>query len=158
MRLHNTNNSNFIWYSNFQYRENELGDMKPSGLWYSINNEWIDWCKSEMPEWIRNYFYEIDIDESKILILSNENEIISFHQKYNKNIFDSKIIRSTFHSIDWNRVKKDYSGIEIQNYDNDIMGLRLAYTWYYSWDCSSGCIWSENAVKNITLVDKRKLL
>jgi hypothetical protein len=53
------------------------------------------------------------------------------------------------YEIDWYRVAEQYDGIIITPY---IYERRLTEytTWYYSWDCASGCIWNGKAIANIT--------
>ena len=38
--------------------------MKPNGFWYGFGKEWIDWTKTEMPEWVGKYIYEVKGNES----------------------------------------------------------------------------------------------
>ena len=47
-------------------------------------------------------------------------------------------------TIDWERVKEQYSGIIITPYCFD---LRLDFIWYYGWDCESACIWDTSILK-----------
>jgi len=120
--------------------------LKPCGLWYSINNEWLKWCKSEMPSWITKFKFELNINTSNILIISNISELQSFcsEYKYKLNPFKS------LDYIEWARVSKNYDGIEIRNYDNLKYDRNLDYknVWVYGWDISSGCIWNLQALKN----------
>jgi hypothetical protein len=51
--------------------------------------------------------------------------------------------------IDWKKVAKEYSGIEICPYIGE---QRLKFSWYYPWDVASGCVWDNSAVKSINLV------
>lgn len=119
--------------------------MKPHGLWYSIGDEWEEWCTGNMPEWLdrMEYCHELHIDKSKILVINSASDLLRFKHKYRCMHMDLWL------GINWAKVAQDYSGIEIQNYHtlkrmedylwNDI--------WIYGWDINSGCIWDFTIVK-----------
>ncbi len=54
-----------------------------------------------------------------------------------------------YNDINWIEVANNYSGIEIAPCQ---FNCRRKYFWYYAWDVASGCIWKEDAVKNIKRV------
>ena len=115
--------------------------MKPSGLWVSVGASWKQWCQDE--SFGLNSLKckaEIKLDTTKILILSSAAEIDTFTKKYNND-------PSSFY-IDWQAVADKYSGIIIAPY---IYSRRLAShtSWYYPWDCASGCIWDATSIKSI---------
>jgi len=129
--------------------------LKPDGFWYSCGDSWIKWLKSEWPDHKGEFYYEVLIDESKILKLTSSEEIINFTKKYgvpNKILdlddfeiegnpeFKEKIQN---YSIDWNTVSKEYSGVEFCPY---IRSLRRKLGWYFGIDISSGCIWDTAAI------------
>jgi hypothetical protein len=118
-------------------------DTKPKGLWYGIGTSWIDWVRNEMPSWERNNIFSIDIDESKIIKISNENELLEFNENYK-----SEMGNSPLSLIDWKKVSKDYKGIEINPYLYKMRYDRRVF-WYYGWDVASGCIWGNGVIKNI---------
>jgi hypothetical protein len=121
------------------YKQLDLS-LKPSGLWYGINGDWLDWCRYEMPEWIEKYNYQIEIDESKILQIDNI---------YNLRLFIEKYACNKLRYINWQLVSRKYSGIEIINYHEIKYKNRYLDIWFYSWDCDSGCIWDIDVIKNI---------
>lgn len=43
--------------------------------------------------------------------------------------------------ISWKKVRKNYDGIIIAPYQWDCRNASET-TWYYPWDCASGCIWN----------------
>ncbi len=119
-------------------------DYKPQGLWYGIDDAWLKWCESEMPQWIRPYNYALEIDYSKMLILATEAELLDFTDRYKcKGGFGSFAQQL----IDWSLVAHKYSGIEIPTYFWD---CRFTLMWYYGWDCASGCIWKADAIRSVT--------
>lgn len=127
--------------------EQKESSYKPSGLWYALGEEWINWCKSEMPEWMGEYIYKLDIDMSKVLHIKNSSQLKIFTNEY-KN-------EKSYHEygsdckINWKKVSENYNGIEISPYLYD---MRMKYMWYYGWDVASGCIWNENVIKTIKRV------
>ena len=106
--------------------------MKPSGFWYGFGKSWIDWCKSEMPEWFGQYIYNVNVNDNNILKINNINELIEFDKKYSVNTMG-------FSQIDWKNVASKYDGIEIVPYQSQ---ARMKFLWYYGWDVASGCVWN----------------
>jgi hypothetical protein len=113
---------------------------KPKGLWYGMGDSWIDWVRHEMPTWECNNLFKLDLDESKIIKLNNEEELLAFNDQYGE--------KDYINFIDWFEVSKKYSGIEIPNY---LWSLRMdrRVSWYYGWDVASGCVWGEDAIISI---------
>ena len=53
--------------------------------------------------------------------------------------------------INWRAVAGDYAGLIITPYQ---WSRRLEpYSWYYGWDCASGCIWDPSAITDIKLIE-----
>ena len=118
------------------HKNPQLYDFKPIGFWYSFGTEWIEWVKSEMPEWMGNNLYEVKIQNKNILKINSSYHLVEFDNEFKvKNPIND--IYCDF--IDWKRVYEKYDGIEITPYNWD---FRLKYMWYYSWDVASGCIWN----------------
>lgn len=123
-------------------------DIKPKGFWYGFGNEWIDWVRSEMPDWEGKYIYKVDIGSSNILKIESHMELMQFHRTYlvdKKKLTDNSMIK-------WSDVAKKYDGIEINPYQWE---ARNQYIWYYAWDVASGCIWNLENVKLTLLTDLR---
>jgi len=140
-RIHNRNSPSLIFKGVKQL--NSMYDTKPQGLWYGINKAWIKWCKGEMPHWIYKYNYELKLDLSKMLIITNKEQLINFNNKYRNNL-------NILTYIDWWEVAKEYSGIEINPFLHSMrFDIRTNGLWYSLWDCSSGCIWNKDVIKNI---------
>jgi len=116
---------------------------KPKGFWYAFGTEWVDWVRSEMPEWEKPHLFKIDIDTTNILQLNNESDVHEFMEKY----CDDKI-KKWNSEINWVKVSKDYSGFEIPDY-REIYEYRDLYMWISSFDISSGCIWDLSLITNI---------
>ena len=118
---------------------------KPKGLWYACGNEWLSWLRYEMPDWIGNYVYSIDINEGSILNIRTYEELKEFDEAYG--------IKSEWTNvIDWGKVAEEYDGIEICPYIHE---ARYSTDWYYGWDVASGCIWRPSAVQSIKLIAEK---
>lgn len=145
-------------------------EMKPHGLWYGFNESWMDWCSGEMSHWLQPYIYEILTDDSKILRITNEQEMEAFENEYHdvpdhvRNIYevangkkwrsidDSDMYRFGRRSVNfiaWGRVAEKYGALEVVPY---IWEKRLESMWYYGWDCASGCIWSKDVITDVKLI------
>jgi hypothetical protein len=111
-------------------------NFKPNGIWFAPKTEWIEWYNENTPEFLGNYYYKIKIS-GNILKISSIEELIKFSEKY------KSIDCSIYGLIDWNKVAKEYDGIEIVPY---IYQARLTHLWYYGWDVASGCVWDRGAV------------
>lgn len=122
--------------------------FKPVGLWYGIDGEWLDWCSTEMPDWVRGHLFELELDMERMLVISNHKDLEMFVEAYGIKVGEHHI------TIDWNRLAKERAGIEIQNYhDMKWSGIMergknvVMHSFFLAWDVSSGCVWDLSAVK-----------
>lgn len=132
-------------------QENLRWQAKPNGLWFSVEGEglgygWDEWCKRE-DFLIENlqYSYEITLkSDSAILHLKTPEEIFEFTKKYpcRTRQFDEEW---DTYQLNWEEVKKLHQGIIISPYQWPCR-LALESSWYYGWDCSSGCLWDISCV------------
>ena len=129
-----------------QYEPEHISEYdKPNGLWVSVIGEgdWLSWCQSE------NFYtssmkWENEIvlkKENKVLHLSNRKELLEFQEENGL-----KSSWSNRYGIDWIKVSKKYQGLIIAPYDYE---SRWDISWYYTWDCASGCIWDSDAVGEV---------
>ena len=130
-------------------------DMKPKGLWYGFGNAWLEWVRSEMPDWEGNHIYHVIFPDSKnMLKIKNVLEIMEFTKEYSitndklRDYFGDGLaqaygIHQTMY-IDWEKVSKKYEGIEIYPY---LYNARNQLMWYYGWDVASGCVWNFSNVE-----------
>jgi hypothetical protein len=125
---------------------------KPEGLWYGIDGSWVQWCLSE--DWGTNQkaFWEIDLDESRLLRVSNLKQFSVFEQKYAgpdpllEAYPDLPRPTKFTHLIRWSAVAEGYGGVEISPY---LWAMRLDRAWYYPWDVASGCIWDLSMIREV---------
>ncbi len=127
----------------------EDGVGKPEGLWYAVGTVWIDWVESEMPHWMGDKFYKIEIT-NRVLKLDKKIKFEPFVKQYGRP--DKFSVNPKYVHIDWQAVAKDYAGIEIAPYQWD---FRFEYMWYYPWDVASGCIWDKAGITNLKRLSLR---
>ena len=127
--------------------KNKIIDIKPQGkgfFWFACGTEWLDLCleRENFYKLVNKKIYQLDIDESKILIIDSIKKVKEFTEKYGSN----KIIGF----IDWKKVMKEYSGFKCCPYKLDkIIWENEKYIWFRTLDCASGCIWNPNIISNI---------
>ena len=141
MRIHMTAKDKI----NLPFAVEQEPSFKPRGLWYGIGTSWIEWVRSEMPEWEGDYIFNLDIDPTKILQIKSSEELLKFSKEYANNMNGSQL------GIDWSEVAKQYSGIEISPYQYS-MRFDSRTRWYYGWDIPSGCIWNSDAIKGYNVL------
>ena len=119
---------------------------KPKGLWVSDESDygWKEWCnENEFGEARLKTCYKVDIIvNSNLLVISNVQELKDFTSEYAIKLYEFLF------AINWEQVAKDYGGVIITPHQGTL-GLGINYTWYYGWDCASGCIWDLNLIGGI---------
>lgn len=138
-------------------------NLKPMGLWVSVHNEednWSRWCIQEDYE-LDNLSHKTKIklrDNGKFIWLKTLNDINDFSKQFSKsswtvsgdlNISGKDVFRAFHHissSIKWDKVAEDADGIVISPYIWEAR-LHTDFSWYYPWDCASGCIWNLDAIR-----------
>jgi len=122
--------------------------VKPQGLWYGCGDAWVEWVRSESPEWLEasNYLYEVKTD-GKVLKISNDEEFEELEAEFG--------LQSPFgRLIDWELIQREgYGGIEICPYN---MQRRMSSDWYYGWDVASGCIWDSSSIQDVVLLAEKE--
>jgi GNAT superfamily N-acetyltransferase len=133
-------------------QEQDTNASKPKGLWYSFGYEWANWVSREMPERANTYEYIHKIDVTKkVLRLETIKQCLEFTDR-----FGSDASWHRHYLINWDKVAKVYSGIEVTNprdfhLDEERIGGAKLW-WLYGWDVGSGCIWREDGIESIELV------
>lgn len=123
---------------------------KPSGLWWAVGSEWIDWCGRESYGCGKNTF-RLVVDDSQLLIIGRDMSLKQFDQKYG----NGHLLGLGRYSIDWARVAQQYAGIEIPVYAWD---RRLDFMWYYGWDVASGCLWGYSALMSAEAIERNEIV
>jgi hypothetical protein len=118
-------------------------DIKPRGLWLSVDEGWKEWCEGEdfNCEGLTHCTEFALRPDARILHLSNVVNLDQFTYHYHK-----AIVRDTIRSIDWNRVAREWQGIIIAPYQWERRLTEHTF-WYYGWDCASACVWDCSALE-----------
>lgn len=127
---------------------------KPLGLWYGVGSAWLDWCRSEMPHWIGRYTYALAVRPEKLLAIRTVDELFDFTERFHRAPQWAQGFGLACRLyINWPLVAEQWDGIEIAPY---LWPARLdpRSSWYYGWDCASGCIWRASAVLNFRRVPR----
>lgn len=168
---------------NISYEQNP-GRFKPNGLWYSCYNAWFDKImRNNMNNKMQKYIHKLNLkknslttldkkDKGKILVINKEEDIKKFTKKYrDKRIKFEKTVLKANNSpkliidnsyIDWEKVAKDYGGIEFCpyipiEYIGDPKTTNYRYQWYNTIDVSSGCIWNIKDILNSSKIIYKKV-
>lgn len=160
---------NYVKWNPLMMRQQISG--KPTGMWYSLGKSWLEWCNAEDFGDKPKYIDLLELDESRVLKITNAKELKSFEKRYS--IVSPHVVRyneyirariaagdkdvpelmsvTDKHSwtIDFVKVKEEYGAIEIAPYQWE---FRLSRSWYYPWDCASGSVWDEK-----TLISRKRL-
>ena len=150
------------------YSANPLGDLKvinqiapahyfdkPKGLWVSVEGEgdWKSWCEAESFGTTRMQFENvIELDpDAAIIRVCGAYQLIEFTKEYGIVSEMAKIepIFARSLAIDWPRVASQHQGVIIAPYQWSLR-LDTFTSWYYGWDCASGCIWDVSAIRSIS--------
>ena len=123
---------------------------KPHGLWVSVEDfeedeNWKTWCETEKfrVECLK-YRYLVTINpKAKIIYLKTTEEITEFGKTY---AWDGLLSDEYIYALNWDHLMSEYDGIIIAPYQWDCRFGSLT-SWYYGWDCASGCIWNIKHVK-----------
>ena len=139
----------FKKFKDVPVEQQKIGE-KPKGFWYDCDGEWARWVADAMPYRVGKHNYKVQVDLSKMVVIRNYREFVAFEKKYGTSTVDKVpgFADETDFWIDWPKVAKDCSGIEIAPF------VRKAddRNWYYVWDVASGCIWDKSALKGVEKV------
>lgn len=126
--------------------------IKPVGLWFAVEDfeedvNWKDFCVREefRVKYLRCKHLITLVSDAGILYISDSSSLDALHYKY----------YTGYGMIDWNKIARIYQGIIIAPYIYDRRNSHA--TWYYGWDCASGCIWDLRCIKSFELVEKIKI-
>ena len=121
---------------------------KPNGLWGSPTSRkywtWKDWCKSEdfrSGSFEKSFKFRISRN-AKLLWVHELKDIKRFIKK-EKHISSPD---NFFEKLDIKKIMENYDGMVLihgKNYDE------LRYSFFYSWDVDSICVWNPDVVELI---------
>lgn len=133
------------------YQQSDLRMFgKPTGLWVSVEGEydWRWWCTEEQwgTETLANTHHVTLAATANILQLTQPDDLVTFQRQYGARVrWDDREP-----AIDWQSVAAQHDGILIAPYQ---WVHRLNLSWYYGWDCASGCVWNLDAIDGFALLD-----
>lgn len=154
-------NPNF--YENHKKYWPQEACMKPCGIWISIeefeeDTNWFTWCVAEefRVDDLKCKHLVTLADDINILYLKTDEEILDFSTEYGTSTEADKELEELYKSIfietkpyiyqiNWLRVQEKYDGIIIAPYQWSLRFMSQT-SWYYPWDCASGCIWNIDKV------------
>ena len=128
---------------------------KPNGFWVSVqgDNDWESWCRDE------NFYVEsLDVSQTvtlvpgaSVLFIKNASELAEFHARFATNPHRDVSIPGlrdvSYLAIDWRKVAESFGGVVIAPYQ---AAARFKLSWYYGWDCASGCIWDLSVIESLS--------
>jgi len=120
-------------------------DHKPRGFWWEVDGDWRRWCADENYGRDKGHLFEVDLGRSRILRITTVTQLDAFHVKWSQNLVHGHLHHLDF--IRWDWVAEEWDGIEIAPY---LWERRLhgpAHSWYYGFDCASGCVWNPVGVR-----------
>lgn len=154
-RIHSTNIDNVNNFNKkYKYPHNNYYDYKPNGLWYGFSNDyksnWVNWItKNNYNTLNYKHHYLLNIHDLKILKLNNYDSVIKFINNFSYPLEDEFTELS---AINWNKVKKNWNGIEFIFDDNLFNRLKKEYMWIETLEINSGCLWNLNNLININKI------
>lgn len=123
---------------------------KPNGFWLSDESaemSWSTWCEEN--DFRRDRLttrIEFEVDMTNVLHLKTPSELREFAAHYN---YPYRWGSYVDYPIRWQNVAKDYKGILITPYQWECRLAEQTLTWYYPWDCASGCFWDVSCLTRI---------
>lgn len=125
---------------------------KPRGLWVSVDGEddWHAW--NQVEQWRdtgSQHRHQVTLaDDHQVLVLDTIEKVMAFDQHWSRPDMFAGAQGDRWRGIDWAAFAAEYQGVIIAPYQPQV---RLRLSWYYPWDCASGCIWDPAAIKEVTL-------
>jgi hypothetical protein len=132
--------------------------MKPSGLWVSVEGKgshgWKQWCLAEgfHPEHLACKTRVILKPNARICHLETVEQIDGFTKRF---LHQWDRMPDSTLWLNWAEVAKHWQGIIIAPYQWE-RRMDMSCSWYYGWDCASGCIWDADAIKALRPATSRK--
>lgn len=122
-------------------------NTKPTGLWLSFDDSWIEWATSSefYLNHKNNFKYKSQFklsNNANVLFLFDKKQVIDFCNEF----WAHGIIPANYY-IDWHGVSKKYDGIVLIGVEE----LKKDFEWLNGWHCDSACFW--NPTKCLERID-----
>lgn len=114
----------------------------PAGRFAS---EWVEWCSSEMPHWIKDrsaLLLEVE-PTARVYTINSYQDLEKLVRKYP---YESRF--KFLHFLDWEAISKDYDGTHLTSEGQQATRFSRLYT-LHGWDCESA-LWFRNVFSKIT--------
>lgn len=122
---------------------------KPSGLWFSVGTAWIDWCLDNWEDWRAKSSVKLNLSACHLKVVTTDKSK-AFEEEYGVQSIPGSLRYSMLCRPDWNRLKQEgFDGIIVPDYRRTWDWDEAEGTWWYAWDCPSGCVWNASKVKVI---------
>ena len=116
-----------------------LPGHKPHGFWWEVDGDWRRWCTEENYGHMVGNLFTVDLGRSRICTIRTVSELDAFHTRWSAPLISEPYGHGL---IRWDLVAEVWDGIEIAPYRWERRLSGAAHSWYYSWDCASGCVWN----------------
>jgi hypothetical protein len=138
-------------------QEKDKPNHKPKGFWVSDEEcevNWRTWCEGErfqLENLAVRHFVRLR-DDARILVIDSAKGLDRFTRNFAVEHpalreFRGSDLDDSFY-VDWHRVAGLYQGVIITPYQQS---RRYSLSWYYTWDCASGCIWDASAIESLVV-------
>lgn len=127
----------------------------PEELSLTHYSDWPAWCRSEeFRDTDAQHRFRVRLaDDARILHLTDDAAIAQLSEDFGmdhlRGLWRKCGMVHKLHGplyIDWARVACSWQGIIIAPYQ---WTSRRNVSWYYGWDCASGCIWDAAAIATV---------
>lgn len=123
------------------------GPGKPKGLWFSVGTAWIDWCNANWDSWQAKSSAQLDLSACNLKVVATA-ESGAFEKEYGVPSIPGLPQYAMLTEPDWARLSVEgFDGIIVPDYRRTWGHDEAQGTWWYGWDCPSGCVWNASKVK-----------
>ena len=87
-----------------------------------------------------------------MLQLTTKKDMLRFSDKYTTYQKKVKITKHDVPEIKFEKLWRDFAGLEIPIFHKKLHDLYSPTGWYYGWDAASGILWRHDPIRSITRV------
>lgn len=117
--------------------------MKPRGLWYALDADWLAFLLEESwrDRW-GGFLYAVTVDRDRILRVTTETELHALHRHLGVPNEDGAAL-----ALDWGPVRRRFDGIEFSVHPREVTYLTEdEELWYSAFGAKSGCVWRARSI------------
>lgn len=145
----------------YDYSTRQGRDDKPTGFWVSVAGEddWHRWCTSNgfRTDALANEYDVTLALDARILHIASLHALKDLARRYPAPVPEWRkgSLWTDYAYPDWQDIATEHDGIIIAPYQ---WPARYDLSWYYGWDCASGCIWNLDVIASVTPASAEVLL